>query len=237
MQNTRVTRATPLFSLSERSFMRKGDTSNCKNTAEYVNKVFTDTPEKKSKRKPGENRGGDRGNNGCFDNKEKVPPGTNNRYIKHALASLNMPPIDIRDPEQVKERCEWYIEQCINDDVRPTVMGFCNSLGIERHTLMDWLHGTYRSDSHQSIIKKYFNLLNELWENYMNNGEINPAAGIFLGHNHFGYREHSDNVVRLEHTTAPSSAELSSKYGVVVEGQIAPEEIEEGDAKKHENTN
>lgn len=210
----------------------KGDTSDCKTTAEFVNKVYTDSYPKKSKRKPGENRGGYRGLNGVTDHEEKVPPGTNSRYIKHALKSLNMPPFDIRDPKQVEERCDWYVNQCIEDDVRPTVMGFCNSLGIERHTLMDWLHGTYRSNSHQSVVKKYFNLLNELWENYMNNGEINPAAGIFLGHNHFGYREHSDNVVKVEHSMQRTSAELSSKYATVLEGNLAPEELSAPDSDK-----
>ena len=36
-------------------------------------------------------------------------------------------------------------------------------------------------------IKKAYDFLGNLWENYMQNGKINPVSGIFLGKNNFGY--------------------------------------------------
>ena len=35
------------------------------------------------------------------------------RYIKHALTGFNLPPIDVSDIEQVKERCQWYFNNCL----------------------------------------------------------------------------------------------------------------------------
>ena len=34
-----------------------------------------------------------------------------------------------------------------------------------------------------------------LWENYMQNGKINPVSGIFLGKNNFGYVDKQEHVL------------------------------------------
>ena len=34
-----------------------------------------------------------------------------------------------------------------------------------------------------------------LWENYMQNGKINPVSGIFLGKNNFGYTDKQEHVI------------------------------------------
>jgi hypothetical protein len=121
--------------------------------------------------------------------------GDNSKYIRHALANLNMPPIDISDPVQVENRLNWYFNRCLEEDMKPTVMGFCNSLGISKQALNDWKNGTYRADSHQAIILKAYRLLEELWENYMLNGKINPVSGIFLGKVHWGYKDTQELIV------------------------------------------
>ena len=126
---------------------------------------------------------------------ENVQPGDNSRYIRHALTTLNMPPIDISDGKQVEERLEWYFNHCFDNDMKPTVSGLCNSLGISRNTLFEWKHGWHRADSHQAIVIRAYNLLDALWEDYMLNGKINPVSGIFLGKNLFGYQDKQEYVV------------------------------------------
>ena len=66
--------------------------------------------------------------------KPQLEKGDVGRYLRHALDGFNLPPIDISDIEQVKGRCEWYFNHCIEDDVRPTVTGLSNALGITRQT-------------------------------------------------------------------------------------------------------
>lgn len=126
---------------------------------------------------------------------ENVQPGDNSRYLRHALATLNMPPIDISDPKQVEERIDWYFLHCADNEMKPTVKGFCNSLGISRVTLMEWRQGNYRAETHQAIILRAYDLLEELWENYMLNGKINPVSGIFLGKNQWNYQDKQEMVV------------------------------------------
>jgi hypothetical protein len=124
-----------------------------------------------------------------------VEPGDNSRFLRHALATLDMPPIDISDPKQVETRINWYFDHCINNEMKPTVKGFCNSLGITRQTLLTWKNGEYRADTHQAIILRAYNVLEELWEDYMLNGKINPVSGIFLGKNAWNYADKQEVVL------------------------------------------
>lgn len=81
--------------------------------------------------------------------------------------------------------------------MKPTVMGLCNALGIDRQTFYNWGTGRTRSESsdRMNIVKKAHNILEELWEDYMLNGKINPVSGIFLGKNHFGYADKQEVVL------------------------------------------
>ena len=120
---------------------------------------------------------------------ENLEPGDNARYLAHAMATMNLPRIDTTDPVQVEERIQWYLNHCVGNDMKPTVKGFCNALGISRNTLWTWRTGQFRAGTHEEIIVRAYDLLEEMWENYMQNGKINPMAGVFLGVNNFGYRD------------------------------------------------
>lgn len=125
----------------------------------------------------------------------QLEKGEVSRYLRHALVSFNLPPIDISDIEQVKGRCEWYFNQCIEDDVRPAVAGLCNALGISRLTFYKWSIGEDRRNTHMAYIGRVKNILEELMEGYMQNGKINPVSGIFLLKNNFGYQDKQEVVL------------------------------------------
>lgn len=141
--------------------------------------------------------------------------GDNSRYLRHALASLNLPPIDISDEKQVEQRILWYFEHCAEEDMKPTVTGMANSLGVDRRTLYDWSRANIRSATHTPIVKRAMTVLEELWEDYMQNGKINPVSGIFLGKNHFGYQDKQDIIVTPNNPLEQkrSTAELEEEYG------------------------
>lgn len=151
---------------------------------------------------------------------ENVEPGDNSRFLRHALATLNMPPIDISDPQQVEGRIEWYFNHCMENEMKPTVKGFCNSLGVSRKTLMEWRHGNYRAATHQAIIMKAYDLLEELWEGYMLSGKINPVSGIFLGKNQWGYQD------KQEYVLTPNAGGIEEVDPATIEAKYAelPEE-------------
>lgn len=151
---------------------------------------------------------------------ENVQPGDNSRYLGHVLRVGGMPMVDLNDPEAVRERIATYFEICHEDDMKPTVMGLCNSLHISRQALLSWKNGTHREDSHQAIILQAYGYMEELWEHYMQNGKINPVSGIFLGKNNYNYHDKQEHILTPNTTTIESAdaATIAAKYDELPEG-------------------
>ena len=144
---------------------------------------------------------------------EYAEPGDNSRYIRQALVSIDLPPIDISDPKQVENRLRQYFEYCAAEDIKPRVSGMANWLGVHRDTLNCWKNGKdRRGQGYSEMMEKYMGLMEELWESYMLDGEVNTVAGIFLGKIMFGYKEPTEVIV--------------SKGQPLIE-QTAPEQLEE----------
>lgn len=146
---------------------------------------------------------------------EFIEPGDNRKYITFAMESRLMPKLDFDDLQAVQERIDWYFMRCSEADMKPGVVGLANALGIDRKTLWAWKEGTRRPDNHQlsELIKRAYSLLEEMWETYMQNGKISPPNGIFLGKNHFGYKDVQDVVVQQNDPYADMKAdEVKTKY-------------------------
>ena len=154
---------------------------------------------------------------------EHTQPGDNARYLRYAMASLNLPPIDISDPKQVEQRIGEYFNYCIDNDRKPNMVGIANWLGVSRETLNMWKRGEYRGSTHHDVIKKSVGVLEELWVDYMQNGKANPASLIFLGKNMFGYKDTQDVIVTPNNPLgSESSAEEAQKRiesGVVFDSE------------------
>lgn len=150
-------------------------------------------------------------------------PGDNSRFIRHALVSWDLPPIDISDPEQVKDRIGQYFTYCVDNDRKPQIVGMCNWLGITRETLSTWRNGEYRNGAHSDIVKKAVSLIEEMWADYMQSGKLNPATGIFLAKNWYGYKDVADVVVTPNNPMQGMDAE--SARNRLIEG--VPEEDDE----------
>ena len=127
---------------------------------------------------------------------ENTEPGDNSRYLRYAMASLSLPPIDISDPKQVEQRVFAYFEYCIDHDRKPNMVGMANWLGVDKTTVNSWKRGECREATHSPVIRKAIDILEELWVDYMQNGKVNPASGIFLGKNMFGYKDQQDITIR-----------------------------------------
>ena len=145
---------------------------------------------------------------------EYVEAGDNSKYLGHALAISRLPLVDLNDTNAVSERIDWYFEHCFGNDMKPTVAGLCNALKISRTTLLEWRRGTYRDDSYQAIVLKAYSIMEELWENYMQNGKINPVSGIFLAKNNYGYTDKQEYVLtpNQQQRTDIDPATIEAKY-------------------------
>lgn len=127
-------------------------------------------------------------------------PGDNQKYIDVSMKLFNLPSIDLHNPEQVQARLNEYFKIQYDADLKPTVAGMAMALGIDRRRL--WEIRADVSNRNQDLptltrdsIKKAYDFMENLWENYMQNGKINPVSGIFLGKNNFGYQDKTEYVV------------------------------------------
>ena len=124
-----------------------------------------------------------------------IEPGDNSRYVRFAMASWDLPAIDISDPDQVAERIREYFQFCVDNDRKPQVIGMANWLGVSRDTINSWKRGEYRSGTHSDLIQKAIDSIEEMWVDFAINGKMNPAAFIFIAKNHMGYKDVQDVVV------------------------------------------
>ena len=133
-----------------------------------------------------------------------LEPGDNTMYLQQSLELMSLPTIDLRDVVAVQERINEFFNIMAKYDTKPTVAGMAMALGMDRRRLWairnDQPTGGsgYESALPPEVadsIKKAYILMENLWENYMQNGKINPVSGIFLGKNNFGYQDKTEYVV------------------------------------------
>lgn len=125
-------------------------------------------------------------------------PGDNRKYLQHSMKIFGWPDVDMKDTEQVAERLTQYFALCESDDMKPSVAGMALAFGVDRTTIWKWANGVdsaYIPTENRNLIKKAYQLLNAQMENYMQNGKINPVAGIFLMKNNMGYQDKQEMVL------------------------------------------
>ena len=133
------------------------------------------------------------------DNGLQVAPGDNTKYLNLGMQLFSLPPIDLKDPEQVNNRLMEFFKIHSDADMKPTVSGMGMALGLDRRRLWEIKTGNAKAynlpTTVSDSIKRAYEYMEILWENYMQNGKINPVSGIFLGKNNFGYQDKTEYVV------------------------------------------
>lgn len=172
------------------------------------------------------------------DKQLNLKPGDNSRFIRNGMKIMRLPKVDLNDLEAVQIRIDDYFAIMIQDDIKPTVTGLAMALGLDRRQLWAIVHdqpigGTYRKVLKPDVLdslKKAYDFMAYLWEDYMQNGKINPVSGIFLGKNHFGYRDQQEVVVTPNAPLGPevASDEIEKKY---LDSVVASDEIASDDEK------
>lgn len=126
--------------------------------------------------------------------------GDNAKYTSMNLHFMNMPKIDLHDEVAVQNRLNEYFNLMVDSDMKPSVSGMAMALGIDRRRLWEIKTGNTQGSGAlgglsslpqevTDLVKKAYQLLECLWEDYMLNGKINPMAGVFLGVNNYGYQD------------------------------------------------
>lgn len=158
-------------------------------------------------KKPVKKKGKPRGGNNWLkpENMLSLEDGDNTKFMTVQMALLNLPDIDMENPEEVQNRLNEYFSLYAQYDMKPTVAGMAIALnGHNRQWLYAVTHDVASGGAGYKIalppsvavlIKKAYFLLENLWESYMNSGKVNPVAGIFLGKNNYGYQDKTEYVL------------------------------------------
>lgn len=139
-------------------------------------------------------------------------PGDNTKYLTHALKLADLPKFDTKNVELLKERIMQYFKICAEDDSKPSVAGLALAIGTDRRRIWEWAQ-CEKSDR-SDVIKKAYQILNLMMEDYMQNGKINPVSGIFLMKNNFGYADKQEVVLTPNNPLGEqkSNEELEERY-------------------------
>ena len=162
--------------------------------------------------------------NAGMDVEEGQEVNSNTRIITKNLEIMDLPPIDLHDGAAVRARIREYFAIEAKWGFKPTMAGLGNALGLDRRRLWEIKTGT-TSDRHQmgqqlpkdvrDSIKKAYTFMEQNWEDYMQNGKINPVAGIFLGKNNYGYQDKTEYVITPNQNEQEySQAEIRERLGL-----------------------
>lgn len=150
-------------------------------------------------------------------------PGENSRYLYHDMKLMSLPTIDINNNEQVKTRIKEYFQICIDDDIKPSIASLALSFGISRITLFKWLteqSNAIKNQECRNTIKSAYNNINSYYEHLMNNGKINPVAGIFLLKNNLGYQDTTNYVISADNKADLSLSDIEDRAGLLSDDTI-----------------
>ena len=131
-------------------------------------------------------------------------PGDNTRIVQTNMKFFDMPRVDLKDPDAVRERLVEYFRIYGEADLKPTVAGMAMALGINRKTL--WAVANDQPTGGNGyklnlppetthLVKSAYEMLEMSMEAYANAGKINPVMAIFMMKNHFGYQDKTEYVL------------------------------------------
>lgn len=165
-------------------------------------------------------------------------------FIEKNMELFNLPKIDMFDQKQVEDRINEYFEINIKYTCKPTVAGLAMALGIDRNTLSNIRTGKIRNPNGKwnklpeevvEIVRKAYDYLEMMWEDYMQNNKINPVSGIFLGKNNYGYKDKTETQIEVQDYVKPNydAQSIREKYAPRIERDgVIEGEYKEVDTKK-----
>lgn len=125
-------------------------------------------------------------------------PGDNAKYIRHNLMLAKLGDVDMTDKNAVEDRILQYFQICADNDMKPSVEGMAVAFGTDRQSLWRYANGVIQKIPKEvcSTLKKAYGVLNAQMADFMQNGKINPVAGIFLMKNNMAYRDETEVVIK-----------------------------------------
>lgn len=154
------------------------------------------------------------------------------KTLLHSIQLASIPPTDMDDPEAVANTIFQYFELCAQEGIKANVTNLALALSIDNRKFSEYVNGTLGKGKNASqvreLLKKAKTMLEGQMNLYMENGKINPVAGIFLMKNHFGYQNETEVTIKPTNPLGEGQTEEELKQKYIDSVQIVAFEDENG---------
>ena len=159
------------------------------------------------------------------------PSGYYGVMLRHARTSIELPPINIRNPHEVKNRIDQYFDYCELNNKLPNIVELANWLGVTRRTLQEWKDGKIGNAENEQVIQRAISVIEASLVSQVQAEPKIMVGGMFLLKSMFHYREQSDinfNVI-AQNEQELSADEIAKRY--LGDGKTVETEFVEGQAE------
>jgi len=148
--------------------------------------------------------------------------------LRNARVSINLPPINIKNPHEVEHRIDEYFDFCEMNNKPPNMVGLGNWLGVGYKTILTWKNGNWDVDTVGEVVQRALSVIEESLVTQVQDNPKAMVGGMFLLKSMFHYKEQQDIVITTGAQNEELSAdEIAKRYlgdGKTVETEFADEE-------------
>lgn len=142
----------------------------------------------------------------------------NANYIIHAKRLSELPKIALSDPEEIRERVDFYYQLCVTDGVRPNLPGLALAFGLTRTGLINAMSDRRMTRDAAQELGRGIAMMDEILSGMVLDGRVMPVAAIYLMNNWLGYKNASEVTTRTETVeTGVDQKALEQKYQSVID--------------------
>ena len=127
--------------------------------------------------------------------------------LRNARVSIYLPPINIKNPNEVEKRIDEYFDFCEMNDKPPNMVGMGNWLGVSTGTINKWKSGEWSAETVGPIIQRALSVIEEYLVSQVQDNPKAMVGGMFQLKSMFHYKEQQDIVIT---TGAQNDAEMSA---------------------------
>ena len=148
--------------------------------------------------------------------------------LRNARVSINLPPVNIKNPHEVERRIDEYFDFCEMNNKPPNMVGLGNWLGVNYKTITNWKNGNWDVDTVGEVVQRALSVIEESLVSQVQDNPKAMVGGMFLLKSMFHYKEQQDIVISTgERKDSELSAdEIAKRYlgdGKTVETSFADE--------------
>lgn len=152
--------------------------------------------------------------------------------LRNARVSINLPPINIKNPHEVEHRIDEYFDFCEMNDKPPNMVGLGNWLGVTTDTIGRWKNGDWSAESVGAIVQRALSVIEESLVTQVQDNPKAMVGGMFLLKSMFHYKEQQDIVISTgkQNDAEMSADEIAKRYlgdGKTVETTFADDAEQE----------